>query len=56
MGTIAAMIRDGASDDAIAKYLLWAEDEIMGHSPGASETSPRLVRTVSEIRRLGPIP
>ncbi len=52
-GKVAALVRDGASDEAIFQYLHWAEADNMGY--GRAD-SARLERTVREIRQLGPIP
>jgi len=58
-GKLAAMVREGASDDALSKYLVWAETENMGLT-WSEERLPahdqRLARTVAAIRALGPIP
>jgi hypothetical protein len=53
-GKIAAMIRDGASDDEFLAYLRRAELENMGLSPPFDST--RGQKVVSALRMLGPPP
>jgi hypothetical protein len=56
-GKLAAMVREGASDAAVIRYLLWAETEYMGLT---RRTTPpddaRREQTLAAIRALGPIP
>lgn len=49
VGKVAAMLRDGASDDALLAYLRWAETEHMG----LPENSERLEKVVAAIRVVG---
>ena len=48
-GKLAAMLRDGASDDDLSAYLHWAETAHMG-LPGDTD---RLTKVVSAIRAVG---
>jgi hypothetical protein len=50
-GTVAAMVRGGASDEELLVYLNWAETENMG----LSGDKARLARVVALIRELGPV-
>lgn len=48
-GTVAAMLREGASDDDLVRYLHWAETEHIG-MPGDRD---RLRRVVGSLRAVG---
>jgi len=53
VGTIAAMVRDNTTDDALMKYLEWAETVHMGFG----RFDPERARTViASIRALGTAP
>jgi len=53
VGTIAAMVRDNATDEVLMKYLEWAESVHMG----LGRFDPERARTViASIRALGTTP
>ena len=57
-GKIAALVREGASDSALSKYLIWAETENMDMTWSEERRlahHERLARTIAAIRALGPI-
>ncbi|MDG5495065.1 hypothetical protein [Niveispirillum sp. BGYR6] len=56
LGTVAAMLRENASDDELVAYFKWAETEHMGLGSEDQFNRERILGVIAALRSAGPPP